>query len=72
MENLETRFDIGYQFKSRGKYPKTCTVTDILKTYNSKNELVKVRYVATHQFINQIITDYDVPETTLLMSRKII
>lgn len=32
-----------------------CTVTDILKTYNMANELVKTRYVATHPFMGQQI-----------------
>lgn len=54
---------IGTQYECRGRL---CTVTDILKTYNSKNELVKVRYVATHELIGQVVTDYDVVETTIL------
>lgn len=61
------RFSIGQQFKTRGKQPRTCTVTDILKTYNSKGELVRVRYVATHEFAGQVITDSDVVETTIAM-----
>jgi hypothetical protein len=44
-----------------------CAVTDILKTYNSKGELVKIRYVAEHQFMGQTVTDRDVVETTIAM-----
>lgn len=60
-------YPIGTQFKTRGKAPKLCTVVDILKTYNNANELVKVRYVATHPFMGQNVTDYDVPATTIAM-----
>lgn len=64
---MTNEFAIGTQFKTRGKAPKLCTVVDILKTYNSKNELVQVRYVATHQFMGQTVTDRDVPATTIAM-----
>lgn len=58
-------FPIGTKFKTQGKHPRLCTVVDIWKTYNSNNELVHVRYVATHEFMGQIVTDYDVVETTI-------
>lgn len=60
-------YAIGTKFKTRHKQPKICTVTDILKTYNSKGELVKVRYVATHEFLGQVVTDNEVVETTIKM-----
>ena len=44
-----------------------CTVVDVLKTYNSKSELVDVRYVATHEFFGQILTDRSVGATTIAM-----
>lgn len=47
------------------KHTYLCTVVDIYKTYNGANELVKIRYVATHEFMGQTITDYDVIETTI-------
>lgn len=59
------QFEIGTTFKTRGKHPKVCTVIDRLSTYNNCNELVKIRYVATHEFIGQTVTDYDVCETTI-------
>lgn len=58
-------FPIGTKFKTRGTSPKVCTVTDILKTYNTKNELVSVRYVATHDFMGQTLTHSDVLKTTI-------
>jgi hypothetical protein len=42
-------------------------VTDILTTYNSKNELVKTRYVSTHEFMGQTVTEYDVPASAISM-----
>ncbi len=62
---LYPRFKIGQKYKSRGKHPKLCTVKDILKTYNSAGELVRIRYVATHEFSGQIVTDYDVVDATI-------
>lgn len=64
---MEPRFTIGQQFMSRGKHPKLCTVTDIYKTYNSKGELVKINYVATHDFMGQAVTAYDVTDTAIAM-----
>ena len=63
----EPKFQIGQQFKTRGKHPRLCTVRDILKTYNSKGEMVKVRYVATHKLMGQEIADYDVVGTTIAL-----
>lgn len=51
---------IGTRFMSSGKHPRLCTVIDILTTCNHKGELVSVRYVATHEFAGQEVTDRDV------------
>lgn len=59
------RFNIGTTFLSSGKRKDVCTVTDILRTYNSAGELVSLRYVATHPFMGQQVTDHDVVETTI-------
>lgn len=64
---LTQRFSIGTKFKTRHKNPKHCTVIDVLKTYNNAGEFVKIRYVATHIFMGQTITDYDVTDTTIKM-----
>lgn len=64
-----TRFNIGTQYLSRGKYPKLCTVVDIHKTYNNAGELVKTRYVATYEFLGQTIKDSDVVDATIAMGK---
>lgn len=56
---------LGTQYMEGYKNKKLCTVTDILKTYNSKGDFVKLRYVATHEFCGQAVTDYDVNQTTI-------
>ncbi len=60
---------IGTKFiKQRGKNTnkeRVETVTDILKTYNSAGEHIKTRYVATHQFCGQTVTDSDVLGVTI-------
>lgn len=63
---LTARFPIGTKFLSNGKRKDVCTVTDILKTYNSAGELVKVRYIASHTFLGQTVYDYDVMDTTIV------
>jgi hypothetical protein len=63
----EPKYKIGQQYQTRGKYPRLCTITDILKTYNSKDELVKITYVSTHEFLGQIVTNYDVVQTTITL-----
>lgn len=60
MSNFLKKEDItiGTQFIHRRKNRNDlCTVTDILRTYNSKDELVKVEYVAEHEFCGQKVTD---------------
>lgn len=61
----QPKFSIGQQYKTGGKNSKLCTVIDIYKTYNSKGEMVKLRYVSTHDFCGQKVTDYDVVETSV-------
>lgn len=62
---LEQRFPIGTQFRTRGKAPRLCTVVDVLKTYNAAGELVRLCYVATHEFMGQTLTDSDVVDATI-------
>ena len=63
----EPKFPIGTQFKTRGKHPRLCVVMDIWRTYNAVGDLVRVRYVADHEFMGQVIRDCDVCETTIAM-----
>jgi len=60
-----SRFPIGTKFHSRGKYPKLCTVTDILRTYDNAGNLVSIRYIATHSFCGQVVADTDVNDMTI-------
>jgi len=62
------KYPIGTKFFSRGKSQNLCTVVDVLRTYNSAEDLVRVRYVCTHEFMGQTVTDYDVPETSITMA----
>ena len=62
-----TTHPIGTKFTRRLSPKRTdvCTVVDILRTYNSANELVNLRYVATHEFLGQLVTDRDVCAVTI-------
>lgn len=62
---LTARYPIGQQYKTRGKHPASCTVVDIHRTYNNAGELVKLRYVSTHEFMGQTLTDYEVVDATI-------
>jgi len=64
---MEIRYGVGTTFKTRGKAPRLCTVVDALKTFNLAGELVKVRYVATHEFCGQVVFDSDVGDTSITM-----
>lgn len=61
----DARFAIGTKFKPVGRNSQLCTVIDILRTYNSAGELVKVRYVAEHEFCGQMVRDSDVCDATI-------
>ena len=61
----DTIYKIGTKYKTSGKNSKECTVIDILKTYNSKNELVSIRYVSEHDFLGQRVTNKDVVAVTI-------
>lgn len=64
---MTPKYAIGTIFQTRGKSPRICTVTDILRTYNAQNDLVEIRYVAEHQFMGQTVVDRTVNETTIAM-----
>jgi len=68
MTEREPRFAIGTRFNYKTR---VCTVTDILRTYNSAGDLVKIRYVAEHKFLGQIVTDSDVCETSIARGRPV-
>ena len=62
---MTPRFKPGTTFMTRGKHPRTCTVTDVLTTYNLAGAVVKLRYVAVHDFCGQPVIDVDVVDTTI-------
>lgn len=62
---MTTIYEIGTQYMPNGKHAKLCTIVEILKTYNSKNELVDIRYHSTHDFLGQTVTNYDVIAVTI-------
>lgn len=51
-------FEIGTHYINSKN--RLCVIKDILKTFNSKGELIKTRYVAEHDFMGQKIEDNDV------------
>lgn len=64
---MTTEYPIGTRFKTRGKHPRLCAVVDVWRTYNAAGELVRLRYVATHDFMGQPVIDYDVCAASIAM-----
>ena len=61
-----TPFRTGTKFKRRGrKHPRIETVVDVITWINLAGETVGIRYIATHEFMGQVITDKDVLHTTI-------
>lgn len=58
-------YPIGSKYKSRGKNPKEYVVEDVLKTYNSKGELIKTVYIAYCIFAGQKVYNYEVSTSTI-------
>ena len=61
------RYAIGQQYMTRGKHPQCCTVVDILTTTNAAGDRVRIRYVSTHDFLGQSVSDYDVVDATIAL-----
>lgn len=66
---MNPRFTIGTVFtRKRTNSAQEYTIVDILRTYNSKDELVKIRYVGECKFLGQTITDSDITDTEIARS----
>lgn len=64
---MELRFPIGTRYLSGGKCPRLCTIVDHWRTFNLAGELVRERYVSEYRFLDQIMSDADVIETSIAM-----
>lgn len=56
---------IGTKYKTKGKYPRLCTVIDILRTYDKDDRLVKISYISTHDFLGCTTYNRDVCAATI-------
>ena len=66
----EPRFDIGTVFTTRHEHPRVCTVTNILRTYDITGTLVRVRYIAAHEFMGQLVINSDVVDATIALGLR--
>ena len=66
---LKPQHKIGLQFirRNSGLRKDVETIVDILTTYNSKNEVVGIVYVAEHDFLGQMIKT-KTPGATIALS----
>jgi hypothetical protein len=67
---LTQRFKIGLKFtERRGKGSKAIAreheIIDVLRTYNSADELVSLRYVTKHKLLGQDVICRDVVDATI-------
>lgn len=72
-ENKTMKYPIGTKFISRSnkKHKRVQTIVDYLTTTNLKGEVVRERYVATHDFMGQKVTDNDIIPTSIDMGEII-
>lgn len=61
------KYPIGTKFQTRGKHPKSCTVTDCRTVLDAHGAIVDHYYVATHEFMGQVVTDRHVLELSITM-----
>ncbi len=59
------KYPVGTTFTPRRKNTYTATVIDYHTTTNLAGEVIKARYVCTHDFCGKTVTDYDVSPTTI-------
>ena len=60
------RFPIGQKFIDRRRLSaREHTVVDVLRTFNSKDELVSLRYVTTFKLLGQDVTCNDILDITI-------
>jgi hypothetical protein len=60
----EPRFPVGTRFIRKNRH---CTVVDVHRTYNLAGYHIRTRYVATHEFMGQLVTEYDLAECSIQM-----
>lgn len=66
---MKPRFEIGTRFiRYNGTRKDVETIVDILTTRNHVGGIVKVRYVAVHEFLNNEVIDSEIPEATIARS----
>lgn len=56
------KYPIGTTYKPGRKHTYLVTIIDRLTTRNEKGEIVSIRYVGTHEFCGQLVTDRDILE----------
>lgn len=61
----KARFEIGTQYKKRGRAGLIGIVKDIHYTYNLIGKLVKIEYVTVHLFCGQWVTEKGVCDATI-------
>ena len=72
--NNSTTYSIDTKFvraSGKQKSRKIETIVDIFTTRNSAGDIVKLQYVATHEVMGQLVTDYDIPLATIARAIKV-
>ncbi len=59
------KYPIGTKYRGRGKHGRLCTVIDHLTTTNSAGRVISERYVSSHEFCGQTVTETDISEITI-------
>ena len=62
------RWSIGDEYQPVGDHKARCTVTDVVRTFGENGQL-RISYISQHEFLNQMVTNYDVSETMIARCR---
>lgn len=72
MSTPASTYPIGTTFYSGGKHKRFCTVTEIYRTFDSSDRLVRVEYGAEHTFLGATIKECSVLHTTIARGNPIL
>lgn len=62
---MSFRFPIGTKYTTGGKHPRIATITGQHTTIDQDGNVVRERYVSVHEFLNRVIQETDIPDTTV-------
>jgi hypothetical protein len=57
------KYSIGTKYRTDGRHWRECEIVEILTTRTSSGDITRISYVCEHEFLGQIVREWDVCET---------